>query len=161
MSDQNDRPIPTRATTVLVVALVGLVVGGRLLRDRLGIEASVDGFQLWVADLGLIAPLLFLVLVVFRTFLALPSWLLLTAGGLVFGPWLGTLYGAVGVTLFSVVTAFAVFHGTQTGPGPVDPPTGKTVAADYVYAMEFDGDKIRHMTKIWNDAHSLQQLGWA
>jgi hypothetical protein len=61
----------------------------------------------------------------------------------------------------SVVTAFAVFHGTQTGPGPVDPPTGKSVAADYVYAMEFDGDRIRHMTKIWNDLHSLKQLGWA
>ena len=60
-----------------------------------------------------------------------------------------------------VVTAFAVFHGTQTGPGPVDPPTGKTVAADYVYAMEFDGDKIRHMTKIWNDAQALRALGWA
>lgn len=61
----------------------------------------------------------------------------------------------------SVVTAFAVFKGTQTGPGPVDPPTQKSVAADYVYAMEFDGDRIRHITKIWNDVHSLRQLGWA
>ena len=61
----------------------------------------------------------------------------------------------------SIVTAFAVFKGTQTGPGPIDPPTGKSVAADYVYAMEFDGDRIRHMTKIWNDGHSLRQLGWA
>ena len=61
----------------------------------------------------------------------------------------------------SVVTAFAVFEGTQTGPGPVDPPTGKSLAADYVYAMEFDGDRIRHLTKIWNDAHSLRQIGWA
>ena len=58
------------------------------------------------------------------------------------------------------VSAFAVFHGTNTGEGPV-PPTGKKVAADYVYVMDFDGDKIRHMTKIWNDAHSLKQLGWA
>ena len=61
----------------------------------------------------------------------------------------------------SVVTAFAVFKGTQTGPGPVDPPTGRSVAADYVYAMEFDGDRIRHMTKIWNDVYSLRELGWA
>lgn len=61
----------------------------------------------------------------------------------------------------SIVTAVAVFKGTQTGPGPADPPTGKSVAADYVYAMEFDGDRIRHMTKIWNDGHSLRQLGWA
>jgi len=61
----------------------------------------------------------------------------------------------------SVVTAFAVFEGTQTGPGPVDPPTGKSLAADYVYAMEFDGDRIRHMTKIWNDVQSLRAIGWA
>ena len=26
--------------------------------------------------------------------------------------------------------------------------------------MTFEGDKIRHMTKIWNDVHSLRQLGW-
>jgi predicted ester cyclase len=58
------------------------------------------------------------------------------------------------------VVAYAVFHGTHTGPGPV-PPTRKAVAADYVYVMTFDGDRIRHMTKIWNDAHSLAQLGWA
>jgi len=59
------------------------------------------------------------------------------------------------------VAAFAVFHGTQTGPGGPGEPTGKSVAADYVYAMEFEGDRIRHMTKIWNDTISLQQLGWA
>ncbi len=61
----------------------------------------------------------------------------------------------------SVVTAFAVFTGTQTGPGPVDPPTGKSITSDYVYAMTFDGDRIRHITKIWNDGHGLAQLGWA
>ncbi|MET0507919.1 MAG: ester cyclase [Burkholderiaceae bacterium] len=59
------------------------------------------------------------------------------------------------------VAAYAVFHGTQTGPGGPAAPTGKTVAADYVYVMVFDGSRIRHMTKIWNDTVSLQQLGWA
>ncbi len=58
------------------------------------------------------------------------------------------------------VAAFAVFHGTQTGPGGPGEPTGKTIAADYVYHMDFDGDQIKHMTKIWNDTISLQQLGW-
>ncbi len=58
------------------------------------------------------------------------------------------------------VAAFAVFHGSNTGPGAAEPPTGKTVAADYVYVMVFDGDRIRHMTKIWNDTISVQQLGW-
>jgi predicted ester cyclase len=46
------------------------------------------------------------------------------------------------------VAAFAVVHGTQTGEGGPVPPTGNTVAADYVYVMEFDGDKIRHMTGL-------------
>lgn len=59
------------------------------------------------------------------------------------------------------VVACAVFHGTQTGPdGPVEP-TGNTIAADYAYMMDFEGARIRHMTKIWNDTISLQQLGWA
>ena len=57
--------------------------------------------------------------------------------------------------------AAAVFHGTNTGNGGPVPPTGRTVAADYVYVMNFDGSKIRHMTKIWNDGHSLRALGWA
>lgn len=58
------------------------------------------------------------------------------------------------------VTAYAVFKGTHTGPGGPVEPTGRKAAADYVYAMEFEDGRIRHMTKIWNDVFSLQQLGW-
>ncbi|WP_193369536.1 ester cyclase [Pelagibius marinus] len=61
----------------------------------------------------------------------------------------------------NVVLAYGVFHGTHTGDGGPVAPTGRSLAADYVYSMEFDGGKIRHMTKIWNDGHSLAQLGWA
>ncbi len=59
------------------------------------------------------------------------------------------------------VAAYGVFRGTHSGPGGPVPPTGKRAEADYVYVMEFDGDKIRHMTKIWNDGITLKQLGWA
>lgn len=59
------------------------------------------------------------------------------------------------------VVAAAVFHGTQTGAGGPVPPTGKTVASDYVYVIAFDGEKISHMTKVWNDLHALRALGWA
>lgn len=61
----------------------------------------------------------------------------------------------------NVVMAYAVFKGTHTGQGGPVPPTGKSVEADYVYVMQFDGDRIRHMTKIWNDGFSLRELGWA
>lgn len=59
------------------------------------------------------------------------------------------------------VVAAAEFHGTQTGEGGPVPPTGKSVVSDYAYVMQFDGDKITHMTKIWNDVHALRGLGWA
>lgn len=59
------------------------------------------------------------------------------------------------------VAAVAVFRGTQTGPGGPVPATGNEISADYVYHIVFDGGRIKHMTKIWNDTISLQQLGWA
>jgi len=58
------------------------------------------------------------------------------------------------------VVAAAVFHGTHNGDGGPVPATGKSTASDYVYVMQFEGDKIRHMTKIWNDGFALKQLGW-
>ena len=58
------------------------------------------------------------------------------------------------------VSAFGVFRGTHTGEGGPVPPTGRSAEADYVYVMEFDGDKIRHMTKIWNSGWALKELGW-
>ena len=61
----------------------------------------------------------------------------------------------------SKVTVYAVFHGTHTGEGGPVPPTGKSAAADYVYDLTFHGDMIRHLTKIWNDGATMQQLGWA
>jgi predicted ester cyclase len=58
------------------------------------------------------------------------------------------------------VTAYAVFRGTYTGEGGPVPANGRQVESDYVYVMTFDGDRIRHMTKIWNDGVALSQLGW-
>ena len=59
------------------------------------------------------------------------------------------------------VSAYAVFSGTHTGEGGPVAPTGKRVASDYVYVMDFEGEKIRHMTKIWNAGWAMRDLGWA
>lgn len=59
------------------------------------------------------------------------------------------------------VVVAAVFHGTHTVDAGTGAPTGETVAADYAYVIDFEGDKVSHMVKIWNDLHSLKQLGWA
>lgn len=58
------------------------------------------------------------------------------------------------------VSAFGVFKATHTGEGGPVPATGKSVETDYVYVMEFDGGKIRHMTKIWHSGLALKALGW-
>jgi predicted ester cyclase len=59
------------------------------------------------------------------------------------------------------VIAYGVFSGTHTGDGGPVPPTGKSANADYVYVMDFERDRIRHMTKIWHSGITLRQLGWA
>jgi predicted ester cyclase len=59
------------------------------------------------------------------------------------------------------VAAYGVFHATHTGQGGPVPPTGKSTATDYVYVMQFEGDKISHMTKIWHSGLCLKELGWA
>jgi predicted ester cyclase len=58
------------------------------------------------------------------------------------------------------VCAYGIFSGTHTGKGGPVPPTGKSTKTDYVYVMEFDGDKIRHMTKIWHSGLAMKELGW-
>ena len=58
-------------------------------------------------------------------------------------------------------TLFVTMTGTHSAEGGPVPPTGKTFTAEYVYALEFDGNKIRHITKIWNDPWSLRELGWS
>ena len=59
------------------------------------------------------------------------------------------------------VCAYGVFSGTHSGEGGPCPPTGRSTRTDYGYVMEFAGDKIRHMTKIWNAGWAIRELGWA
>lgn len=59
------------------------------------------------------------------------------------------------------VSAYAVFNATHTGEGGPVPPTGRRMSTDYVYVMQFEGEKIKHMTKIWNAELALKEIGWA
>ncbi len=78
-------------------AVLGFLLLGYLIRDRLGMELSPAGVQDAVARLGWSGPFVFFGLVMFRQFLAIPSWLLLPAGGLCFGTALGTALGGGGL----------------------------------------------------------------
>lgn len=60
----------------------------------------------------------------------------------------------------SNVSAYGVFQATHTGEGGPCPPTGKSTTTDYVYVLQFTGEKISHMTKIWNAGWAMRELGW-
>lgn len=79
---------------VVLAALAVALVAGWAVRRGLALELSPAGVQDAVARLGWRGPLVFFLLTTFRQFLALPAWILLPAGGLCFGPALGTALGA-------------------------------------------------------------------
>ncbi len=103
---------------VLPIALIFLVAGGfyvgGALRADLGIEWSAQAVQAFVLGLGLKAPFIFLGLVTFRQFFFLPSGVVLTAGGLLFGAALGTLLGGTGIVL-SALLLFFLARGMGSG----------------------------------------------
>lgn len=80
-------------------AIVVVFWGASLLRASMGIEWSVTSIQTYVASLGIKAPLIFFGLVAFRQLLLIPSAIVLTAGGLLFGVGMGTLLGGAGIVM--------------------------------------------------------------
>ena len=88
------------ARPYVVLAAVALALGaGQLLRRQLGIEWSAESIQATVKGFGIWAELGFVALVLFRQLLALPSVLILTTAGLLFGAQLGTLLGGLAMAL--------------------------------------------------------------
>ncbi len=98
----------------LLLLVVGLLfVAGGALRDELdltGAWSSMEEFQAALQSLrdavervGWGAPFAFLLIATFRYFLLLPSAVVLTASGLVFGALEGTLLGTVGILLSSLL----------------------------------------------------------
>jgi len=59
------------------------------------------------------------------------------------------------------VVLYAIFRGTHSGDGGPLPATGRSTSSDYAYSLQFDGDKIARMTKIWHSGLAMQELGWA
>ena len=58
------------------------------------------------------------------------------------------------------VYAYGVFSATHTGQDGPCTPTSKNTTRDFVSIMDFAGDKIRQMTKIWSAGGAMKELGW-
>jgi len=85
---------------VLLALAAGLLLAARAgleFRVSAGIELSPESLREYVRGLGAVAPLVFLAMVTFRSLLFLPSAVVLTAGGLLFGAPIGGLLGGLGL----------------------------------------------------------------
>ena len=49
---------------------------------------------------------------------------------------------------------------THTGEGLPVPPAGKRMESSCVPVLHFDGERIQHAAKVWNDHETHKQLGW-
>lgn len=86
-----------------VALIIVLFLLAQVAREKIGLEWSADSIQSTVKRFGLLAPIGYLVLVTGRQLLALPSVIVLTAAGLLFGAPLGSLLGGIGITLNGLV----------------------------------------------------------
>jgi uncharacterized membrane protein YdjX (TVP38/TMEM64 family) len=99
-----------RRPLILIALVSGLFAAGYVARDELGIEFSRESIESLISGLGWKAPAIFVALVSFRQFLALPSMVILSVGGAVFGAAAGTALGSLGI-LVSAAFGYAVARG--------------------------------------------------
>jgi uncharacterized membrane protein YdjX (TVP38/TMEM64 family) len=94
-----------RRSLQIAGAIVGAlaIAAGLALRSQLGVELDPDGLRQQVEALGPLAPVIFVAALALRFVLLIPSAVLLTVGGACFGVALGTVYGAIGLTLMGLL----------------------------------------------------------
>jgi len=98
-----------RHRLVALSILLGGVAAAIIWRDRI----SVDALTGWVAQLGWLAPLVFVLVYAVSAVFLLPGLLLTFAGGVLFGPLYGSVYNLTGATLgatLAFLTARYIAH---------------------------------------------------
>jgi len=86
--------------TLGVVALIGVAI---TLRRALDIEWTAESIRDFVAGAGVWGPIVYILLFAFRIAILVPSQFMLLAAGILFGATLGTVYGAVGLTISGLI----------------------------------------------------------
>lgn len=87
---------------LLVVAALLVIAALFAVRQSLGLDFDLESLNTAISGMGVWAPLVYIGIVAFRLPLGLPSQLVLIGGGIVFGTFSGTLYGALGLLVSAV-----------------------------------------------------------
>lgn len=113
-----------------------LVVSGVLLVVSQGRHIEVAAIQSWLANMGIMGPLLFIGLYAFATVFFFPGSVLTITGGVLFGPLWGTLFNLTGATLGATL-AFVI---------------ARYVASDW--AEQKSAGKLKQLK------HGIESEGW-
>ena len=90
--------------SLIILGVTGAFFGfAWLARGALGIEWSAESVRETVNGFGWWGPVFFVLLTGFRSFLLVPSQIMLVAAGLCFGAGMGTVYGALGLVVSGCV----------------------------------------------------------
>lgn len=103
------RNSPLLRLGLLCVGAVVLVSVPVIVRHQLDVEWSMESLRLFIQDLGWWRAPLFISVITFRFLFLIPSGLLLTAAGVLFGPLEGTLYAGIGL-FFAALWKFGLVN---------------------------------------------------
>lgn len=92
-----------KQTIIKVTALVAVVIFLFWFNHNF-LQLSPTNIREWILSFGLWAPLIFIVLYIFRPLILFPASVLSIAGGLAFGALWGTLYTVIGATIGAVLS---------------------------------------------------------
>jgi len=98
-----------RRIILLILGLAAMFALGYAARDIFNIQSTPDELRAWVLSYGWWGPLAFLLLLIFRHFVFLPSSLVLPVGGACLGVGLGGTLGSIGL-LLSALMEFLLFR---------------------------------------------------
>lgn len=69
-----------------------------------------EQIQTWLAQAGIWAPIIYIVIYIIATILVLPSTALNLTGGAIFGPWIGTFWTSIA----AIIAAIVAFYYSRT-----------------------------------------------
>lgn len=90
----------------LAIGLVALIAAAYLLRG----DFDTTTLQRWIAGLGVLGPVIFMLLYAAATVVFFPGAILTLIGGALFGPVLGTLYNLTGATIGATIAFLIARH---------------------------------------------------
>lgn len=94
---------------IIKIAVLISIAGLFLLLNKMYFNLKPEDIQKWVEGFGIWAPVIFMGIFAVRPFTLIPLSIIALSSGLIFGPYMGTLYNIIG-TVIGAATSFAAIR---------------------------------------------------